>query len=109
MKTASLFVFFSAALHLLPAVLTGFAAGGVTLLAPVVVYALLALGLRRGVFLTAWLSFLVMLFGSGFAISSLYAPSSGPAWVFAAILATNLCAAATLFVAIWRGARARVV
>lgn len=109
MKTASLFVFISAALHLLPAVLTGFAAEGVTLLAPAVVYALLALGLRRGVFGTAWLSFLVMLFGSGSAILALYAPSSVPAWVFAAILAANLCAAATLFVAIWRGTRARAV
>lgn len=109
MKLASLFVLISAALHVLPAVLTGFAAEGVTLLAPAVVFVLLALGLRRGIFGAAWLSFLVMLVGLASAVSALYTPSAVPSWVFSAILAANLCAAATLFMAIWRGKQARAV
>jgi hypothetical protein len=109
MQLAGYFILISAALHVAGVALAGFAGDTLFLLGPAALYAMLYAGLARGMMWVAWIAFVAMLGGSMGAISELFAVSPVPAWVFAGILGTDICAAILLFGAIWRGRPSRGV
>lgn len=103
MKSAGYLILASAALHIAGVVLAGFAPSALFLIWPAVLYVALYAGLARGIMMVAWITFFVMLFGVAGALSGSMGGTSVPPWVFWAIIAADLAAAAVLFVVIWRG------
>ena len=101
-RWAGVFTAASALFHLLGTGLSGFAADGLALLPAGVLYAGLAYGLFRGQRWVAHITFIVLLIGTSFAVSGIWATGGVPSWVYTAIAAANLLAVAALFVTLWR-------
>lgn len=105
MRTAGHFLLASAALHVIGAVLTGFAPTGLFLLLRAAIYAALFAGLRRGWMWVGWLAFLCMLGGMAGTVAELVTASPVPGPVLWSILGADAVVAGLLFAALWRGPR----
>lgn len=104
MRLAAIFVLISAVLHVIAAILSGFAWEGLKLLPFAAIYGLLGLGLMQGRRWVAWLTFLMMLVFSFFALMmSLEDFPEVPPQVSAMIVAADWLTAACLLVVLWRG------
>ena len=90
----------SAILHL-PVLALDFAAYGMAMIAVIAVYAVLGLGLTRGMRWVGWISFLVMLVGLVAALVGTMDNNGILSTLFAAILALDIAAALLLFRALW--------
>lgn len=101
LRLAALFVFASAALHLLAPLPAGFEAGSLPLVAVGLVYAVIGYFLIPNRRWLAWLAFLVMLAGCVASIGGVMSPGGVPDWWWMAILAVDLGAAIMLFVYLW--------
>lgn len=103
MKIAGWFLLLSAALHVVGAALSGFAAVGLFLLFPAVLYLAFFAGLVRGMLWVAWLAFICMLGGMAGTILEFSGPGPVPGWILLGILGADLAAAVALFAVIWTG------
>ncbi|MEL6582608.1 MAG: hypothetical protein AAFQ36_02140 [Pseudomonadota bacterium] len=105
MQTAGYLILLSAALHVVGVVLGSFAPSTWVLLLPAALYAVVYFGLARGWRWLAWLTFFMMLIGAAGALAEALTAVAVPAWVFWAIMATDLSAAVVLFGVLWRSPR----
>ncbi len=102
MRWAANFVALSAGLHVLAVIIGGFGAAAGPLLAVAVIYAGFAYGLLRGWRWLAYIAFVVLLIGTSFAVSNIWALGDVPGWIYAGIACTNLLAVVALFGALWQ-------
>lgn len=98
---AALFIFVSAALHILAPVAGGLTSEALSLVPAGIVLALLALGLLRGMRWLAWLAFFVMLGAGIVALGYAAAVTWVPTWWYVAIVAADWLAAAMLLAHLW--------
>jgi len=105
MRSAGLFLALSGVLHLVAPVFAGFAPGSLVLLAIGVIYLLLAAGINRGWRGLAYIVFVVLLVGANVAFA-MVGGGLLPDYLWYAIIAADLVALVSLFVALWRGRRA---
>lgn len=102
MRWGANFVAVSAGLHIL-AIAFGGASGEALQLAVVgVVYAGFTYGLLQGWRWLAYVVFIVLLIGTSFAVSQIWAFGDVPGWLYAGIAVANLLAIAALFGALWK-------
>ncbi len=102
MRWAANFVALSAGLYVLALFISRFSAEAVQLLPVAVIYAGFAYGLLRGWRWLAYIAFVVLLIGTSFAVSNIWALGDVPGWIYAGIACANLLAVAALFGALWR-------
>ncbi|SLN68031.1 hypothetical protein [Roseisalinus antarcticus] len=107
MKAAARFLMLSAALHLAAAATMGAALASAVLIGAGLLSLGLAAGLSRAMRGLAWLTFLLLPAGTSFAIFLAATPEIGPAPLYWAIAACNICASLGLFAALWRDPPAR--
>jgi uncharacterized membrane protein (DUF2068 family) len=102
MRWAANFTALSAGLHVLAVIMGGFGAAAGPLLAVGVIYGGFAYGLLRGWRWLAYIAFVVLLIGTSFAVSNIWALGDVPGWIYAGIACANLLAVLALFGALWR-------
>jgi len=103
MKVAAYAILASALFHVLALIGAGFHEDALYMLPHLVIYPLLAFGLWRGKFWTAWIALIFLIIGIGVATSDLVGGSIVPGWALMGILVTDAVAAIALIGAIWKG------
>lgn len=101
LRMAGNFVLISALLHVIGVIFAGFAGPSLFFLGVAVIYALMGLGLRRGLPYLRYLAFIIMLVGIVAAIATLGRGLFAD-WVLWGIVLADLFAALALFINIWR-------
>ena len=99
-KLSAKLVFLSALLHL-PALMLTFPTLVVPMIAAMVIWTLLGIGLLRGKRWCAWLAFFAMLFGATIALSNALSLLGLASMVFWVICIVDVVAAAVLFCLLW--------
>lgn len=102
LRAAGLILLLSAALHVLSFVVAGITPDAAALIAPGILFALLAVGLVAGWQWLAGPSFVLALVGLWIALWLYLGPSTVPPWWSGLLIALNMLVAATLFLHIWR-------
>lgn len=100
LSLAGLFLLISAAAHVIAPVLSGFSGFSLFLAGVGVTYALIALGLRRGMRWLACLTFFIMLIGINVSWAGLGA-TTAPDWLLWIFILADLAVAVFLFRYIW--------
>ena len=103
-RIGALFVFLSAALHILTPVVGGLTTDALALIPVGLIYALIGYGLLRGMRWLAYVTFFLLFILGTYAITLIWAASPVPSWWTAAIVIADFLAVAGLFVALWRPA-----
>ncbi len=102
LRLAAVFVFLSAALHIGAPVVGGFTSQALMLIPYGILFALIGLGLLRGMRWLAWITFFGTLIGGIAALNGMMGLSAVPGWWYALIMTTDWLAAAILLIHLWR-------
>ncbi|MBI1394115.1 MAG: hypothetical protein GC152_15390 [Alphaproteobacteria bacterium] len=101
MRAAAALVAISGVLHLIASATSGFAAEGVRLAPPGLIYLIAAFGLFRGARWLAFLMFPALLIGAVLSFGFSGGGGAVPGWAYAAISAADALAAGCMFFALW--------
>ncbi len=101
-RTAAMFTGFSGIVHLVAPLVSGLTTDATLLLVAGIVYLLAAFGLSRRLRWLALLVFPVLLFATLFDFAWSFNGTTVPAWIYAAIAASNTLALIVLFILLWR-------
>ena len=98
----ALFLALSAVLHVAAPLVSSFAPGTGQLLPVAVLYFAIAYGLMRGWRWLAYVTFILLMVFSSFAIAQMWTPPTLLAWVMTGIVVADWLAVVALFAVLWR-------